>query len=291
MKNLNFTVGIGQRLLVFVCVCVLCIILGSVVVGVITHGGITTPRLRIATVIQDILLFILPAVATAVIICRQPADFLLIRRVPGLLPGLLTVALVMASVPAMNVIVKWNMSLSLPECLGWLEAAMKSAEQSAQEFTRVLIGGSGVKSLIAALLIVGVLAAVSEELFFRGALQQLLLTGGMRVHVAVWTTAVIFSAVHMQFYGFVPRLILGAGFGYLAVWSGSVWLGALAHFTNNAIAAVGMTVAKNNAVIGSVSQENIEVSGPELVAACVSVCAVVALIFALRRSVSRTSCD
>ena len=50
--------------------------------------------------------------------------------------------------------------------------------------------------------------------------------------------AFLFSAMHMQFYGFVPRLLLGAMLGYLFVWSGSLWLSVLAHFVNNASAII-----------------------------------------------------
>ncbi|MDE6269714.1 MAG: CPBP family intramembrane metalloprotease, partial [Muribaculaceae bacterium] len=85
------------------------------------------------------------------------------------------------------------------------------------------------------ILIIGVAAGVSEELFFRGALQRLLSTGGMSTHAAVWTAAVVFSAMHLQFFGFVPRMLLGAYFGYLLVWSRSIWLPAAAHALNNTV--------------------------------------------------------
>ena len=58
------------------------------------------------------------------------------------------------------------------------------------------------------------------------------------IHIAIWITAFIFSAVHMQFYGFVPRMLLGALFGYMFVWTGSLWVPVLMHFVNNGIAVV-----------------------------------------------------
>ena len=70
---------------------------------------------------------------------------------------------------------------------------------------------------------------------FRGVLQQLL--GGRR-HVAIWLTAVIFSAIHMQFYGFVPRMLMGALFGYVFVWTGSLWVPIVMHFVNNGMAVL-----------------------------------------------------
>jgi hypothetical protein len=58
------------------------------------------------------------------------------------------------------------------------------------------------------------------------------------IHLSIWITAIVFSAIHMQFYGFLPRLMLGAIFGYLLIWSGTIWAPILAHFTNNALAVV-----------------------------------------------------
>lgn len=62
---------------------------------------------------------------------------------------------------------------------------------------------------------------------------------GERVpHVAIWCSAILFSAIHMQFYGFVPRMLMGALFGYMLVWTGSLWVPILMHFTNNVMAVL-----------------------------------------------------
>ena len=89
------------------------------------------------------------------------------------------------------------------------------------------------------------LPAVAEELTFRGVLQNLfevkdetLKKKGNRVHIAIWCSAILFSAIHMQFYGFLPRMLMGALFGYALVWTGSLWIPILMHFTNNAMAVI-----------------------------------------------------
>ena len=109
--------------------------------------------------------------------------------------------------------------------------------------TRQLMGTDTIGSIIMSILIIGLLAGFSEN-FFRGALQRLLSTAGRNIHVAVWLTAFIFSAVHMQFYGFVPRMLLGAMFGYMAVWSGSLWIAVIAHATNNSLVVIAQSVAR-----------------------------------------------
>ncbi|MDE7452380.1 MAG: CPBP family intramembrane metalloprotease [Paramuribaculum sp.] len=294
MNNLQFNIYVSKRVILFICASLLCIILGSVIVQVVMHGGMTTPRIRIATVFQDITFFIMPAIITAIICCRQPADFLMIKNVPKFGLILLTIGIIVASVPMMNAIIEWNMSLQLPENMHGIEEWMKNSEKNAMKFTEILIGGSGIKSYIAALLIVGVLAGFSEELFFRGTIQRLFTTSGVNLHLAVWTTAFIFSAIHLQFYGFIPRLMLGVFFGYAVAWSGNLWLGIIAHFTNNAIAATGMTIGKG-ADIASQMQQTIETTGLVMhktgtLAIVFSVLLTGILIYIFKR-VSQTSCD
>jgi len=98
-------------------------------------------------------------------------------------------------------------------------------------------GSSGALALN--ILIIAILPAFGEELIFRGVLQKILSDLFRNKHAAVWVTALFFSAVHLQFFGFLPRLILGLAFGYLYLWSGTLWLPIIAHFVNNAVPALG----------------------------------------------------
>jgi len=98
----------------------------------------------------------------------------------------------------------------------------------------LLLSGSTPGTLILNLVIVAGLAAVSEEAFFRGALQQFLLEKFRNGHAAVWLTALFFSIIHFQFYGFLPRLLLGALLGYLFLYTQNLWIPVTFHFINNA---------------------------------------------------------
>ncbi|MDE6177435.1 MAG: CPBP family intramembrane metalloprotease, partial [Paramuribaculum sp.] len=137
--------------------------------------------------------------------------------------------------------------------------------------------------LIISVIIIGVLAGVSEELFFRGTLQRLLITRPMPPHIAIWLTAVIFSLVHFQFFGFVPRVLLGAFFGYLAWWSGSVWLPAIIHAVNNSVVVItefrGLPESLNQWGNGDTSIERIAV--------VISVMAVAVLAWIINRQASK----
>lgn len=237
---IEFNLPVAKRLFLFLCVAALCVILGSVAMGIVMHGGMTTLRVRMATVIQDIFIFILPAIATAMLITRQPADFLMIKGSRSIWTYLLIGLTLLTSIPAMEYVISWNASIDLPK---WAESAgewMAQSEENAAEMIRTLMGGKTVGSLVMTVLLVGLLAGFSEELFFRGMIQRLLITSRVNPHIAIWATAVVFSAIHMQFYGFFPRMLLGAYFGYVMWWSRSLWTAVFAHCFNNVIAGIAM---------------------------------------------------
>lgn len=241
---IKFSIPVAQRYVLFICTVLFCCVIASFVAYFISRNGMSPAKINVMMVMQDLIMFILPALVTAMLITRTPADFLQINRGLDLRTALLTVLLLVVSVPAMNVVVEWNASLHLPDSLASLEQWMRQSEESAARSVDMLMSGSKVMSLVVCVLTVGLLAGFSEELIFRGTLQRLMVTSGVKVHIAVWVTAIIFSAVHFQFFGFVPRMLLGALFGYLVVWSGSLWIGVLAHATNNIFAALALWTAK-----------------------------------------------
>lgn len=226
-----------RRLLIFALISLACFILGALLASLFLRT-INTPHVRIATVVQDVVMFIVPAIATAVVCSRYPAHFLAIDRLPRIGMTLSAVFTLFISAPLQDAIIKWNESLQLPDSFAALEGWMKAAETSATETVKLLMGGSTIGDLIISLMIVGVFAGLGEELFFRGTLQRILSRNKFATHAAVWVTAFIFSAFHFQFYGFFPRLLLGAYFGYIAWWSRSLWLPVLVHIINNSIVVV-----------------------------------------------------
>ena len=129
---------------------------------------------------------------------------------------------------------QWNRGMSLPDFMSGIEKLMRSMEDAALETTNLLLSGKTVSSLILNITVLAGFAALSEELFFRGALQQFLVERYKNGHLAVWLSALIFSLVHFQFYGFLPRLFLGAILGYLFLYSHNLWTPIIFHFFNNA---------------------------------------------------------
>ena len=128
--------------------------------------------IRVSIIIQDILVFILPAVATAMLCTRLPARLLGLDVLVKPKQAVIAVLVLLCSIPIMNVIVEWNKSIHLPESLSQLETVFRNMEESAQAVVDSLMSGASVGSLIVSILIVGVLAGLSEELFFRGGMHQ-----------------------------------------------------------------------------------------------------------------------
>jgi uncharacterized protein len=148
--------------------------------------------------------------------------------------GLSLVAfVVIAFMPFDGLIIEANQRLDLPDALGDLENWMRQTEDRAAELTKALTTFSSPAQLAVALLVIGVLPALGEEVLFRGVLQRKIIGWTGLPHLSIWLTAALFSAIHLQFYGFLPRMLLGALFGYLYFWTGNIWVPILAHFTNN----------------------------------------------------------
>lgn len=240
--------------------------------------------LRICTVIQDLLVFIIPAIAVAMLSTRFPASLLAVDKLPDFRMTVLAIVALLLSLPAMNLIIEWNQNISLPESLKSIEEQMRNMEQSAEASIKLLLGGSNIAGLIVNILIVGVLAGFSEELFFRGALQRLLTSGGIMPHLMIWVTAFIFSAFHLQFFGFVPRMLLGAFFGYLLWWSGSLWLPILLHSLNNSIVVIAEWVNENQVDATDINKIGVsEGTTPDIILVALSVLLTAAAIFLISR--------
>ncbi|CAM3841869.1 CPBP family intramembrane glutamic endopeptidase [Aquirufa aurantiipilula] len=140
----------------------------------------------------------------------------------------------LVSIPLMEYIIQWNQSIVLPAGYEEVEAWMRSSEDNMARLTKFLLHFETPLDFVTALAVIAGMAAIGEELFFRGVLQNLFERYLVNVHVAVWLSAAIFSFIHFQFYGFLPRMLLGAFFGYLYIWFRNIWLPILAHFFNNA---------------------------------------------------------
>ena len=140
---------------------------------------------------------------------------------------------ILVGMPLLEYIIQWNQSLVLPAGFEETEKWMRASETQLAELTKFLVNFQSPADFVIGLAVIAGLAALGEELFFRGVLQNLFERYIGNHHVAIWTSAAIFSFIHFQFFGFFPRLLLGAFFGYLYVWNRNIWIPIIAHFFNN----------------------------------------------------------
>ncbi len=204
----------------------------------------------VTTIAQNVVVFILPVVLLSLLNRRVElmpfGRTLWTTKGPRLKSVLLVVLVWMVAMPAMNYVVEWNQSLAFPSWLQWLEQPLRDMETEAANTTGELLNTHSLGMMIFMVLVVGVLTGLGEEIFFRSGLLGTMLYGRVNRHVAVWVVAIVFSAIHLQFFGFVPRILLGAWLGYLMVWTGEVWTPIIAHSLNNASIVVVTYLANQN---------------------------------------------
>ena len=149
---------------------------------------------------------------------------------------LLAIAIMLIANPFVAYLMQWNQSLVLPDFLETVQRWMEASEQKAMQLTEAFLAMNSMGDLFINLFLIALIPAIGEELLFRGVLQQLFAKWTGKIHLAIFISAFLFSAIHMQFFGFLPRLVLGLILGYMFYWSKNLWLPILAHFTNNALA-------------------------------------------------------
>lgn len=178
---------------------------------------------------------------------RMPAaPFLKLNVYPGFLTAAIAILFSVVSLFFVNWMAEWNQAIQLPSFLNVLEEQMRAAENKAELMTKTLLNMQSNSDFIFNLFVVALMPAICEEFMFRGLLQKIFSLWTGNVHAAVFLSAFIFSFIHFQFYGFIPRLLLGAAYGYLFWWSGSLWVTILAHFINNGLQVLIAWMAKWN---------------------------------------------
>lgn len=168
----------------------------------------------------------------------------------------LTPILVIMYLPVMEVLIKFNAKI-IPVG-SEIESVFKPLEEQAERLMETMLVMDGPGELMINLFIMALLPAICEEFLFRGLIQGQLSKLFKNVHVGIWVTAFIFSAIHFQFYGFLPRLMLGALFGYLLIHTGSIWSSVFAHFLHNGLSVLVMYFVANS---DELSMEQVEQTG------------------------------
>ena len=217
---------------------------------VVSGGSHSTTSLKWLQFMQTIATFLLPSILGAWIWSEghKPFTWLKLTQTTHWSHYLLAVGIMLCAVPGINFLADLNSRIVLPESLGFIEQILKQQEETAAALTEQFLQADNIGVLLLNIGLMALLPALAEEVSFRGTLQQILAQGKLKgqIHIAIWATAFIFSAIHMQFYGFVPRMLMGAMFGYIFVWTGTLWVPILMHFTNNGLAVMAYYLIGEN---------------------------------------------
>lgn len=231
--------------------------------------------LRGMLIIQFIALYIIPVFIFARLCDPKPAEYLGLRSSKLLYYILGTIVLIIA-LPFVDWMGTINHNL-VPESTS-LGSWMKEAEEAAAKQIGYMLKRDSISDLLANLLFIAVFAGVGEELFFRGVLQRLLIKLFKNAWAGIIVTAIIFSAIHLQFYGFIPRLILGILLGLIYWYSGSIWPSIIAHFAYDAFAVIMIYFNPSLA-----DQAAVTSFGNQTVMALISLALVVGIIIVMKK--------
>jgi membrane protease YdiL (CAAX protease family) len=237
-------------------------LLAAVLGGLIVLGGLTllfsrpgeensANMLRGLQLMSQVCLFLLPALLAGWLCSLNLSAYLSLKGIRDARVWGLTLVSMLLFSPFITLTGFLNSQMKLPPFMAPVDRWMQSLEASTEATMNLLLADSSGLTLVFNLIVIAVGAGVTEEFFFRGAFRRILEQKIRNPHVLIWVVAAIFSLVHMQFYGFVPRMLLGVYLGYLVYWSKSIWLAVFAHFINNGVAVIGMSspVLKDKAYI------------------------------------------
>ncbi len=241
----------------------------------------TIRLLKFFQVVQSFGLFIIPPFILASMFHHSITDYLFLDRKVTPVSSLLVIALIFFALPVINFTGELNNQMHFPEWASGVEDWMKNAEERAEELTKAFLKVENIGGLMFNLFMIALLPAIGEELLFRGVIQRIFTEWTRSHHWGIWISAILFSALHIQFYGFIPRMLLGVLFGYLLVWSGSMWLPIIAHFFNNAFAVIAMYLIDRGII--NPELEEIGAGAGSYYAAFLSLGMVILLILLIRR--------
>ena len=231
--------GVMGKLFILLAITLLFTLILMPVISLLTFSNPSDiGSLKMSQLLLSVGVIVMPPIVLAYFISRNPMNFLCFYKKKNSWTDIFIVVIFMIIIiPFINLLGDLNHQLVLPKIFSGIEEWMKTSEEQATLLTEKFLNIRTIQGLLFNILLISVIPAIGEELYFRGALQGVL-REWKGIRTSIWLTAIIFSTIHFQFYGFVPRMLMGAFFGYLLFWSENMWLPIVAHFTNNVIAVV-----------------------------------------------------
>ena len=231
----NIRQSVGFRIFLYLMALLICSLVGGLLTLLLVDD---INLLKAGQGISSALIFIAPPLVLYAFTRVKPLQAVGFRKVSNAWLLLIGVVLMFVSLPVTGQLMAWNEAMDLGPAFETLEHWLQMMEDTAAGLTERMLEVESVGGLLCNLLVIALIPAIGEELTFRGVLQQALVRGCKNAHVGIALSAAIFSFIHFQFYGFLPRMFLGLLLGYMFYYSGSLWTSILMHFINNGTAVV-----------------------------------------------------
>jgi len=183
-------------------------------------------------------MFIIPPFVLAYLIHDNTVEYLYLKEKPKFLNAFFATIIIVAALPMINFLAEINSYMQLPDFMAGVENWMKASEEQAKVVTEKFLVMNSSSDLWVNLLVIALIPAIGEELLFRGVIQRIFSKMTKNIHWGIIITAFLFAALHMQFYGLLPRMAMGILFGYLLIWSKNLWVPIIAHLMNNGLAVL-----------------------------------------------------
>lgn len=225
-----------ERIFILAALIVLGLIIGTaigVIYAFVSGNEVTSLNsLRFIQICSQIFTFVLPPILYAMLVKERPFKSLGFKK-STILWLILGVAMMYTILPLNSIFTEWNANIKFPESLASFEKLMQDLQENATEIMMRFINVDTIGGLILNLFMIAGLAALGEELLFRSVIQTSLIRICKNAHIGIFIASAIFSLFHMEFYGLLPRLVLGLLMGYMYYYSRSIWIPMAMHFANN----------------------------------------------------------
>ncbi len=208
-------------------------------------GDLHLSLLRVFQISQSIGLFIVPSIVLNHLIFQTGDGFLTSKAYNSFYSWWIVFFTLIFSIPVIHFFIVWNSSFVFPDRFSFFEQMLQKMESERMMLTNRMTQNMSLSDYFINLFVIAILPAVGEEFFFRGVVQKVFIQWTGNNHFSILISAILFSSIHLQFYGFIPRLILGVYFGYLFLWSRNIWMPVWAHFLNNAMAVSIIFLSEN----------------------------------------------
>lgn len=223
------------------------LMIGSLLWHIIYGNSTSIASQKTLQLISAVFFFIIPVFFLSYSWYEKPLERLWLKKSPTTEQILLVIVLMFFIQPFVNLTGFLNEQIHLPAALNGVERFFTDYETKSEQLVNNFLAVKTVGGFLFNLFLIALLPAFSEELFFRGAVQNIF-SEKFSKQAAIWVAAIIFSLIHVEMSGFFPRMLLGAMFGYILVWSKTLWLPVLAHFINNAIGVTAGFLKPENTI-------------------------------------------